>query len=304
MLDAILLLCFLFSQVNGLITTDAKCQSGFDWTFSSIGQSPCDVAAELASVCVGGDFNLDPLDPGFVYAGPTQTNQNSCRCSSVYYSLLSACAYCQGRSYVRWSVYSGNCSTVYVATYNQQIPDGVKVQAYAYLNVLDSDSFNVANAQGLHGTESSRLPSSVPSPSASARSSSSKNTPAIIGGVVGGVAFLGILSVLIAYLIIRSRRKKNRKSQQNQISGFQQSSKTGFTPNTTGPAKLYDPDDPSTYPTADPNLYDPYRQQSPPVNQNVTPMYTGNSARNSLPPQAVTQSTTGGRSHHTGTPEL
>jgi len=62
-------LWLLSLQVNGLITTDAKCLSGYEWvrsfhcqspvpivflqTFSSIGQSPCDVAAELVTICVG-----------------------------------------------------------------------------------------------------------------------------------------------------------------------------------------------------------------------------------------------------------
>src|SRR5260221_10896261 len=83
---------------------------------SSIGQSPCDVAAEIASVCTGKRvsfsvcvvrtdlkpaFNLTPLLTGNTYTGPSVDNQNSCRCSSVYYSLLSGCAYCQGRNFRR-----------------------------------------------------------------------------------------------------------------------------------------------------------------------------------------------------------
>jgi len=57
--------------VAQLTTTDAKCLAGYEWVrhfyhtygliksfcwqmFSSINQSPCDVAAELAGVCVGG----------------------------------------------------------------------------------------------------------------------------------------------------------------------------------------------------------------------------------------------------------
>ena len=58
--------------VAQLLTTDAKCLPGFEWVwplplqwldienlsfwqmFSSLNQSPCDVAAELAGVCVGG----------------------------------------------------------------------------------------------------------------------------------------------------------------------------------------------------------------------------------------------------------
>jgi len=117
------------------------------------------------------EFNLDPLVDGYVYSGPTAANANPCRCSSVYYSMLSACAYCQGQKYLRWisfrtfsfivkyvplpswSEYRPNCSTVYVGvwalnylsccihwlsfslSYNYEIPVGVKVPAYAYQNV-------------------------------------------------------------------------------------------------------------------------------------------------------------------------
>lgn len=46
-------------------------------------------------------FTLAPLDPGFVYLGPDIPNANACRCSSVYYSLLSACADCQDREWIK-----------------------------------------------------------------------------------------------------------------------------------------------------------------------------------------------------------
>ncbi|KAF8969854.1 hypothetical protein BDZ97DRAFT_1792997 [Flammula alnicola] len=82
-------------------TTKATCLAGFSWSFNSEGDSPCDVAMALAGVCIGTDFTLAPLQPGFVYLGPNVANANSCRCSSVYYSLLSACAACQDRSFIK-----------------------------------------------------------------------------------------------------------------------------------------------------------------------------------------------------------
>jgi hypothetical protein len=66
---AAILFCLMPSEVIGLNTTEAKCLTGYDWVrsafhflnkgcchffvqmFSSNGQSPCDVAAELAGVC-------------------------------------------------------------------------------------------------------------------------------------------------------------------------------------------------------------------------------------------------------------
>ena len=89
----------------------------FFQTFSSIGQSPCDIALELLQVCYSQSvLSLSPF--GLVqadieslavqvspligtisaYPGPSLGSDTSCSCSSVYYSLLSACAYCQGGS--------------------------------------------------------------------------------------------------------------------------------------------------------------------------------------------------------------
>ena len=131
-IGAVLLLCFLPLQVNG-ITTDANCLAGYEWVrsaspfsiitynFSSDVQfdrpkslrrrsGACSSLCGWWCVCQSYpcsfltakylEFNLEPLDFGYVYSGPTQANQNSCRCSSVYYSLLSACGFCQGRNYL------------------------------------------------------------------------------------------------------------------------------------------------------------------------------------------------------------
>ena len=89
--------------------------------FNSLNQSPCDVGASLAAVCAPNgckhffspllavlaqaaryvvDFNLSPLPSGYVYLGPDAAYATACRCSTVYYSLLSACGSCQGRNFV------------------------------------------------------------------------------------------------------------------------------------------------------------------------------------------------------------
>src|SRR5260221_12178740 len=42
-------------------------------------------------------YQVAPLLPGYVYSGPGLGSVNGCLCSSVYYSLLNACAFCQGQ---------------------------------------------------------------------------------------------------------------------------------------------------------------------------------------------------------------
>jgi hypothetical protein len=324
---AIFLLSLLPSQVNALLTTEAKCLPGYEWMWSSVGQSPCDIAAELASVCIARPYILDPLPVDYVYSPPTVENQNSCKCSSVYYSLLSGCAYCQDRSFRGWSLYVTNCSTVYLTTYNHDLPVGVKVPAYAYLNVSISGTFNATLAYSVTGTESSRPPSSnTQSPTQSSTSTSTStavaasatNTPAIIGGAVGGVIGLGLIATLIIFLVLRSKRKSHQSVDYNSTLQQQQTPNMAFTPNTTtsllhstmspppgSPGMLYNPNDPSTYPVNDPNMYSPQRQQSPPIQNAMPNNLTGNSSQNYVPPQTMPMPQPGGgRPQYSGVPEL
>jgi len=56
------------------------------------------VLAQAARYVV--DFNLSPLPSGYVYLGPDAAYATACRCSTVYYSMLSACSSCQGHNFV------------------------------------------------------------------------------------------------------------------------------------------------------------------------------------------------------------
>ena len=44
---------------------------------------------------------MPPLSTGLVYLGPTPGAANGCRCSSVFYSLISACASCQSDQFLK-----------------------------------------------------------------------------------------------------------------------------------------------------------------------------------------------------------
>ncbi|KAG7447980.1 uncharacterized protein BT62DRAFT_746093 [Guyanagaster necrorhizus] len=106
---------FPLVQFVSLVTSQVAqvaCNTSIDsaWSFNSLNQSPCMVAAYLGGVCNSGNFTVTPLSEGQLYAGPTLEQANSCRCSSVFYSLISACALCQGRTYERWSLFDLNCT--------------------------------------------------------------------------------------------------------------------------------------------------------------------------------------------------
>lgn len=283
----------------------ATCLTPNDWSYNSLGQSPCIVASALAGVCVGGQFTLSPLAPDYVYLGPSVSTANSCRCSSVYYSLLSACANCQGRNFLRWSAYDGNCTTTYVTVFPQPIPAGTLVPHYAYLDVQATDTFNVSLAEAAGGAESSPVSTvastkatgtgtatktGTVSPTKSAAAKSGPNVGAIAGGVIGGVILIALLAGLIFWLIRRNNPRAPPASQlyygPDTASSPPPMSFGGTSTYSGMPTpKVYDPSDPSTYPSqAHPTTYTP---------SNVAPNYTG-----------LSQNTVSPGPRYTGVPEL
>ncbi|KAJ7905709.1 hypothetical protein B0H14DRAFT_22147 [Mycena olivaceomarginata] len=196
----------------GQPSTNATCSPSFAWAANSKGQSPCLVAAYLASVCDDGLFLVPALANNLsYYQGPTVAQANSCGCSSVFYSLLSACADCQSGIVLRWSSFKANCNTVYVPIFPDNIPSGTAVPHWAYQNVTVEDGFNSTLAQmQLNAPESTAnaQPTTTALPSGSSSTSSPKKSHAgaIAGGVVGGVILLCLVCIA-AFWFIRRRRK-------------------------------------------------------------------------------------------------
>ncbi|KAJ6541862.1 hypothetical protein B0H19DRAFT_1174999 [Mycena capillaripes] len=139
--------------------TNATCDPSFAWSFNSLKQSPCLVAAYLASVCNQGLFQLPALTNGTntigIYQGPPVAQVNPCGCSSVYYSLLSACADCQFGGIQPWSVFNTNCHTVYPQIFVGDIPSDTAVPHWAYQNITAENNFNSTLAQMQLGAYSS-----------------------------------------------------------------------------------------------------------------------------------------------------
>ncbi|KAJ7271979.1 hypothetical protein B0H12DRAFT_672587 [Mycena haematopus] len=130
--------------------SNVTCGPPYDWMLKAYQQNPCQVAAYLGGVCdAKSEFVVAPLGPGEYYPGPSLEQSNPCRCSSVFYSLLSACAICQSKGYLRWSAYHLNCSSVYYG-FTGDVPALTSVAAWAYqLNVTKFDGFNVSAAEAL-----------------------------------------------------------------------------------------------------------------------------------------------------------
>ncbi|KAK0208852.1 hypothetical protein DFS33DRAFT_1305980 [Desarmillaria ectypa] len=244
---------FFFLKV---LASDATCSNtAYGWAFNSLSQSPCQIATDLAEVC-DSSFSIPALPSGSVYRGPSGgTSRMECRCNTVYYSLLSVCAECQGGGVTIWSTYSINCTTTYTI-FPHDIPSDTAVPHWAYIDLLSNGTVNMAAAETDTGAETtstattssvavtptSTIASRPETTSASSSESSKDRTGAIAGGVVGGV--LGVAAIMIGvifFVLGRSRQKRLGRPQHPEP--------IFIAPSSTG-QKLYDPNNPSTFPVS------------------------------------------------------
>jgi len=208
------------------------CSTAWSWSFNSLGQTPCAVAAYLQGACHDGVFTIPNLGAGNSYTGPTGTGDDNdlCKCNTVVYSLMSACDACQGAKWFSWDSWSRNCTaTDPSTTFSNIIPSGTSVQEWAFLDVTKEGGTwdPVLAYQVGDGTEvGAGGPGSLASPATPTTtqtavpgllssqlashahgSSSSKKIAAITGGLLGGLAFL---AAVVALLLWRARiRRRN-----------------------------------------------------------------------------------------------
>ncbi|KAH9973133.1 hypothetical protein BGW80DRAFT_286823 [Lactifluus volemus] len=102
--SAVLMILSLFtSHVLADISSPPCTVSSSGWTFNSLGQNPCTVAAYILSTCNGSTYDIQALPQGSsYYANSVAGANNACKCSGVVYSLLSSCDACQGDLWITW----------------------------------------------------------------------------------------------------------------------------------------------------------------------------------------------------------
>jgi len=202
------------SSVAGQTTNVTQCISSYNWSINALGQNPCLVAAYLESACgIPGGINIPAIPdvPGDHYLGPNTSQANLCLCSSVTYSMISACAGCQNRTYTDWVTWSDDCTQVSFTTFLEPLPSTVEVPSWAFLNLsLTGNNFSVAaaeNASASSTTSTSLVltPTLTPSTTVSATNSKS-NAGAIAGGVVGGIVFIATIALVTLWFCIRRKR--------------------------------------------------------------------------------------------------
>jgi len=266
----VILAANLLVAVSAQATTNATCLSSFNWMTNSKSQNPCQVAAYLEGVCSNGNWRIVALSNNTHYTGPDNTQINPCQCSTVAYSMISACGLCQNQTAESWSAWSYNCTTLYMG-YTENIPAATAVPAWAYLDVMTVDQFNVTAAQAMASTnppestgaaKATASGSSTPSGAASpSHTSKSSNVGPIVGGVVGGVVGLGLVATVAAIFLIRRRRRLHTAPSaayggfiHGHIQPFHSPPMYQPSVGVRAPTKYYDPADPSTYPTTPPPL--------------------------------------------------
>ncbi|KAF8518539.1 hypothetical protein BU17DRAFT_90880 [Hysterangium stoloniferum] len=202
------------------------------------------VMAELS------DYEIPAIPKGDLYIGPDVGYSNRCICSSVTYSMVSACGACQGASEIRWSNWIKNCTDtdITLGQYPLSIPPGISIPAWAFLNVTELNTWDPTASLTSHNSGNPDI-----SATSKSKPKSSTNVAAIAGGAAGGVVFIIIIIGLIVFFM-RRNRKAGVRMEQIAYPGAMQSpppSVRPFYPNGTPPVldqKPYDPSDASTFP--------------------------------------------------------
>ncbi|KAF8463023.1 hypothetical protein DFH94DRAFT_481874 [Russula ochroleuca] len=117
------------------------------WSFNSLDQDPYLVAAFMMSTCNGGTFTMKSLPTGSMYyPGPSpkdDADYNLCMCTTIVYSLRSACGGCQGGTWIPWSEYKLRCAeTPPAPSFPNAVPVGTRVPPWALLDVANDNNWD------------------------------------------------------------------------------------------------------------------------------------------------------------------
>ncbi|KAI0366415.1 hypothetical protein BV20DRAFT_655195 [Pilatotrama ljubarskyi] len=255
--------------------SNATCFPGYEWMNNAMHQSPCTVASFLLSPCTSDPAATTiPALAGsrslYNFAG-TSLDDTPCVCNTVTFAMLYACATCQGAeaAVLPWYVTSENCTARYLASYPDDIPPGTSVPAWAYDREIQASGhldINTAHEiakisepdRTISGSYDGPEPTStggftpIPHDESFDDSDDSPSTGVIVGAAVGG-SVGATLAVAAVVLFLRRRSRRRRQYMPAVAHDSPNISPTQGMPSvekTSGESvvKLYNPDDPSTYP--------------------------------------------------------
>ncbi|KAI0293058.1 hypothetical protein BC826DRAFT_397276 [Russula brevipes] len=235
-------------------------------------------AAYLAAECNNEQFTIPRLDPGNRYTGPSESDM--CRCNSVFYSLISACAGCQKSPWIPYNEWYANCTSVApVSTFPRTITNDTLVPAWAFLSVANSQRWdNVTSCDFGGNPESNGNARPSFAPQFSVRDA--VHVGLAVGLAIGiTILIVGIVGAGAWYLLRRYRRRRllgthHRSSSAEHLTAEQEHGTYEAVPLTPeSDMRLYDPSDPSTYP--DPKVLPPGAMNPSSSSENLTTVALG-----------------------------
>ncbi|KAH9984273.1 hypothetical protein BJV77DRAFT_1153326 [Russula vinacea] len=119
---------FAVAQISNI--SSPNCASTWSWSFNSLNQDPCRVAATMLGTCNGGSFTILPLQPGFSYFGPSGVDDsNLCN----------------------WSEFSFNCTKTCPPLSSPTLSQDTRLPRWALLDVTTNLRFFLARGHSSHG---------------------------------------------------------------------------------------------------------------------------------------------------------
>lgn len=134
------------SGSKALCCTLPSCPAGFEWARNpvGVGVDPCFLASQISEACAPASLQEILISNGNSYAPPTANDERPCTCSTPLYYLASACAFCQGGTYVDWKTWSAACTTVVISAsgLTASVSGIPELPVWASFNVTNQPSFN------------------------------------------------------------------------------------------------------------------------------------------------------------------
>ncbi|KAI5989463.1 hypothetical protein EDC04DRAFT_1406119 [Pisolithus marmoratus] len=204
------------------IVSQAACQSGYEWMNNQEGNGPCSLVAYIIAACVGNSWTQPALPAGYHYDPPNGSTATPCYCSWSCYNLMMACTYCQSSNatdqLMTWPTFIQDCKTSYTEEY---FPSGYTLlasQTIPYWATVDPTSWQgqIWNEEQAFQDSQEGQPDLQPSVSSGSHSS---DLGAIVGGTVGGAAFLLLLALGIYILYKRRRYRRLQTTPVAEVNG-------------------------------------------------------------------------------------
>ncbi|KAH9014365.1 hypothetical protein EDB83DRAFT_273773 [Lactarius deliciosus] len=183
---------------------------------------------------------------GNSYTVSNSSRFNNCLCNSVAYNLLSVCDACQGQNWRAWSNYSSNCLNGLLPLFPNSVPLGTRVPQWALVDHTLEDNWNATKVgidtpeiePGSFAVSGSTSPTPSPLPRHfSSPSVNGPNTGTIRSQVPSAVVDDGAPPM---------------SQQPPPLSAGDESDETYVPKKPVAPLKVYDPNDPRTFPKREP----------------------------------------------------